>query len=204
MGPATQILIALNVAVYAIESLAGISLVPTFALWPIGSYPVRGAGFEVGFEVWQLITSAFLHGNLTHLLLNMFALWMFGREVEHVLGTQSFLALYTAAVLSGSVAQLITVSMSDGPVYPTVGASGGVFGVLLAFGMLFPRRTIVPLFPPIPMPAWLFVALYGLLELSNGVMGTNQGVAHFAHLGGMLGALLVLWLGRVRRPRGYR
>jgi membrane associated rhomboid family serine protease len=203
MGPATQILIALNVAVYAIESLLGTSLVATFALWPIGSFPVRGGGF-VGFEIWQLITSAFLHGSPTHLLLNMFALWMFGREVEYTLGTQSFLALYAAAVLAGSVAQLITVSMSDGPVYPTVGASGGVFGVLLAFGMLFPRRTIVPIFPPIPMPAWLFVLLYGLLELSNGVMGTNQGVAHFAHLGGMLGALLVMWLGGARRPRNYR
>jgi rhomboid family protein len=102
-------------------------------------------------------------------------------------------------VLTGSLAQLVVVSMSAGPPYPTVGASGGIFGILLAFGVLFPRRTVVPLFPPIPMPAWTFVLLYALLELLNGVLGTVQGVAHFAHLGGMLGAFAVLWLGRPQR-----
>jgi membrane associated rhomboid family serine protease len=179
----------------------GDGLVLTFALWPMGRFPVAGQNIEVGFHFWQLITSAFMHGSFTHLLLNMFALWMFGKDVERVLGTQGYLSLYAAAVLSGSIAQLITVSMSDGPIYPTVGASGGVFGVLLAFGTLFPRRTVMPLFPPIPMPAWLFVTLYGLIELSNGVFGTVQGVAHFAHLGGMVGAALILWLGRPRARR---
>ena len=84
---------------------------------------------------------------------------------------------------------------------PTVGASGGVFGLLLAFGMAFPQRRIILLFPPIPMPAWLFVTLYGLLELYLGVTGTSQGVAHFAHLGGMVVGfvLLTLWRGQVRR-----
>jgi membrane associated rhomboid family serine protease len=156
---------------------------------------------EVGFHFWQLITSAFLHGSPTHLFLNMLALWMFGRDVERVLGTQGYLSLYAAAVLSGSIAQLAVVSMSDGPIYPTVGASGGVFGILLAFGMFFPKRTVMPVFPPIPMPAWVFVTLYALIELANGVFGTVQGVAHFAHLGGMVGAFVVLKLGRPRRPR---
>ncbi len=200
MGPATLILIAANVAVFALQSVAGDSLMLTFALWPLGRFPVPGLQTEVGFHAWQLFSSAFLHGNFTHLLLNMLALWMFGRDVERVLGTRGYLSLYAAAVLTGSLAQLAVVSMSDGPIYPTVGASGGVFGILLAFGMFFPRRTVVPLFPPIPMPAWVFVLLYALLELANGVMGTVQGVAHFAHLGGMLGALLVLWLGRRRAP----
>jgi membrane associated rhomboid family serine protease len=200
MGPATLILIASNVAIFALQSVTGDGLVLTFALWPLGEYPVAGTQTEVGFHAWQLITSAFLHGNFTHLLLNMLALWMFGRDVERVLGTRGYLSLYAAAVLSGSLAQLAVVSMSGGPIYPTVGASGGVFGILLAFGMFFPRRTVVPFFPPIPMPAWVFVLLYALLELSNGVMGTVQGVAHFAHLGGMLGALIVLWLGRRRAP----
>jgi membrane associated rhomboid family serine protease len=197
MGPATQILIAANVAVFALQNVLGGGLVLPFALWPLGRFPVSGGG-EVGFQVWQLFTSAFLHGNFTHLLLNMLALWMFGRDVEAVLGTRGFLSLYAAAVLSGSLAQLAVVSMSTGPVYPTVGASGGVFGILLAFGMLFPRRTVMPLFPPIPMPARVFVLVYALIELVNGVFGTVQGVAHFAHLGGMVGAFAVMKLGRVR------
>jgi membrane associated rhomboid family serine protease len=203
MGPATRILIAANVAVFALQYVLGDSLLLNFALWPLGQFPVDGAGTEVGFRVWQLFTSAFLHDPRTpaHLLLNMFGLWMFGRDVETVLGTRGFLSLYAAAVLSGSLAQLAVVSMSEGPIYPTIGASGGVFGVLLAFGMLFPRRIVVPMFPPIPMQARVFVLIYALLELANGVFGTVQGVAHFAHLGGMLGALLVLWLGR---PRGSR
>jgi membrane associated rhomboid family serine protease len=201
MGNASRILIGANVIVFALQSMSGDGLALQLALWPLGRFPIDRFGNEVGFHVWQLFTSAFLHGNLTHLLLNMFALWMFGRDVELVLGTRRFLILYMAAVLTGSLAQLAVVSMSGGPPYPTVGASGGVFGILLAFGALFPRRTVVPLFPPIPMPAWVFVLLYGLLELTNGVLGTVQGVAHFAHLGGMLGAAAVLWL--ARQPRRF-
>jgi membrane associated rhomboid family serine protease len=201
MGNASRILIGANVIVFALQSMSGDGLVLQLALWPLGRFPIDRFGNEVGFHVWQLFTSAFLHGNLTHLLLNMFALWMFGRDVELVLGTRRFLTLYMAAVLTGSLAQLAVVSMSGGPPYPTVGASGGVFGILLAFGALFPRRTVVPLFPPIPMPAWVFVLLYGVLELTNGVLGTVQGVAHFAHLGGMLGAAAVLWL--ARQPRRF-
>jgi membrane associated rhomboid family serine protease len=121
----------------------------------------------------------------------MFGLWMFGRDCERVLGARRYLALYFGAVLTASLTQLVVSSLA-GADYPTVGASGGVFGVLLAFGMLFPQRRIVLLFPPIPMPTWLFVTLYGLMELANGVLGTQAGVAHFAHLGGMLGAWLLL------------
>ena len=92
--------------------------------------------------------------------------------------------------LCSSVTQLLVVSMmTSSGVYPTVGASGAIFGVLLAFGLLFPRRTIVLLIPPIPMPAIVFVILFALLELFSGVFGTNQGVAHFAHLGGMVARL---------------
>ena len=93
--------------------------------------------------------------------------------------------------------QLLFAALT-GAIYPTVGASGGLFGLLLAFGMMFPNRMIMPLFPPIPMKAKLFVAIFGGLELLFGVTGTMQGVAHFAHLGGMLGGFLMIryWQGR--------
>ena len=85
-----------------------------------------------------------------------------------------------------------------GSAAPSIGASGGVFGLLLAFAMLFPQRQIVLLFPPIPMPAWVFALGYAVLELALGVTGTEAGVAHFAHLGGMLGAYLYIMVSRLR------
>jgi membrane associated rhomboid family serine protease len=193
-------LILSNVAVFALENIWGDAFVATFSLWPVGRFPVAELGTVVGFRFWQLVTSAFLHANLAHLFLNMFALWIFGRDVERALGSSLYLAVYGAAVLAAALAQLLVVSWTavSGAVYPTVGASGGVFGVLLAFGMLFPRRIVMLIFPPIPMPAWLFVLAYAVIELANGVFGTEQGVAHFAHLGGMLGAYVVLRLGRRR------
>lgn len=189
-------LILVNVAAFALQLLYPGLLVP-FALWPLGAH--TAAGLAARFEPWQLVTYAFLHGGVAHLGLNMFALWMFGRDCERALGSARYLALYFAAVLSAAATQLAVASWAHAS-YPTIGASGGVFGVLLAFAVLYPQRRIMLLFPPIPMPAWLFVTLYGLIELSNGVLGTDAGVAHFAHLGGMLGAGLMLrhWM-RARR-----
>jgi len=193
LGPVARALIVVNVLVFLLQAGAPLGLVADFALWPAGRFRMPGVGLEVGFEPWQLVTYSFLHGNVAHLALNMFGLWMFGRDVERYLGSVRFLAMYFAAVLTAGLTQLVVVSSAlHGPPVPTVGASGGVFGVLLAFGLLFPRRTVMLLFPPIPMPAWLFVTLYGVIELMNGVMGTTAGVAHFAHLGGMIGAFLVL------------
>ena len=198
VGPVTRLLIGLNVAAFLAEESVGDAMIVRLALWPIGrSRAIPGAG-DAHFAVWQLLTSSLLHANMSHLFVNMFALYMFGRDVERALGSARYLRLYVAAVLSAALVQLAVVSWpSGGPIYPTLGASGGVFGVLLAFGMLFPRRIVTLIFPPIPMPAWLFVIGYGLFELLNGVRGTRSGVAHFAHLGGMLGALLLLlrWRG---------
>jgi membrane associated rhomboid family serine protease len=104
-------------------------------------------------------------------------------------------------VLAAAAAQLLITALL-GSTFPTVGASGGLFGLLLAFGMMFPNRTIVPLFPPIPMKAKVFVALYGGLELLLGVTGSASGVAHFAHLGGMLGGFLMLRYWRGQSPFG--
>ena len=186
-------LIGLNVAVFVLQVLYPLLLVP-FALWPLGAQ--LHAGLPGHFEPWQLLTYAFLHGGLAHLSLNMFALWMFGRDCERALGARRYLTLYFAAVLTAAATQLAVGALTRSA-HPTIGASGGVFGVLLAFAVLYPERRIMLLFPPIPLPAWLFVTLYGLIELTNGVIGTGAGVAHFAHLGGMLGAGLVLRYWRI-------
>lgn len=195
------LLIIANVAAYFLLAPLGGVAFGAFALWPLGEYYIPEMGGTVGFEVWQLVTSAFLHGSTLHLLLNMIGLMSFGGEIERVLGPRRYLILYFTAVIVAALVQLIVVSTTPGPIYPTVGASGGVFGVLLAFGMMFPRRMVMLLFPPIPMPAWLLVTLFGALELFNGVVGTQSGIAHFAHLGGMLGAWVLLR--RWRRPIRY-
>lgn len=185
-------LLLINVAVYALEILdrSG-TLLTYFALWPIGTQ---------GFWLWQLLTYSFLHEpqNPLHLVFNMFALWMFGADVERVWGRKRFLTYYFTCVLTAALTQLL-VSYFAGSYSPTIGASGGVFGVLLAFGMMFPNRTILLIFPPIPMPAWLLVTLYGAFELYAGVTGAMSDVAHFAHLGGMLGGYLMIRYGRSRR-----
>lgn len=192
MPPVVRLLVAVNAGVFLLESLAGLDLTAAFALWPAGSFRVAGYGGLVGFAPWQVATYAFLHANLAHLALNMFGLWTFGRDVERAVGSRRFAALYAASVLVAGLAQLVVASVPPVQAYPTVGASGGVFGVLLAFAVLFPRRTVMLVIPPIPMPAWLFVTGYAALELFWGVTGTVAGVAHFAHLGGMVGAWLLL------------
>ena len=192
MPAVTRTLLIANVAIFGLQVLTQNAFLPAFALWPIASPQYPGAP---SFEVWQLLTYGFLHGDWTHLFFNMFALYMFGGDVERLLGAQRFLQYYLVCVIGAAVAQLVVMSGISTPPLPTVGASGGVFGLLLAFGMAFPRRRIMLIFPPIPMPAWLFVTLYGLLELYLGVTGSQVGVAHFAHLGGMAAgyAMLVYW-----------
>jgi len=192
-------LIAANVAIFALQAVHNDALISVFALWPIGRYHVEDLHAVVGFEPWQLITYAFLHANLVHIGLNMWALFLFGPDVERTLGARHYILMYFAAVVSAALVQLAAVTATrHAGIYPTIGASGGIFGVLLAFGVLYPRRTVVLLFPPIPMPAWLLVTAFGLIELANGVLGTEAGVAHFAHLGGMLGAYLELRYWRQR------
>jgi membrane associated rhomboid family serine protease len=189
--PITLALVTANVAVFLLQlALPGI-LVP-LALWPLGSSP--------SFQPWQLLTYAFLHGSLFHLAFNMFALYMFGGPIEQVFGQRRYLIYYLVCVVSAAVTQLAVSAMSH-TVYPTIGASGGVFGLLLAYAIYFPRNRIMLLFPPIPMPARVFVIVYAVLELIFGVTGTEEGVAHFAHLGGLVGGFLMLqfWRGG-RRP----
>jgi membrane associated rhomboid family serine protease len=197
--PVTRVLIVANVAMFLLQQLMPGPLLAWFALWPLNSAPQLGGA--AGFQAWQVVTYSFLHGGLMHLFFNMFALYMFGGEIERTIGARRYLQYYFAAVVTAALTQLVVAATSHMPPYPTVGASGGIFGLLLAFGLFFPRRIIVLLIPPIPLPAWLFVTLYGAIELYLGVTGSQAGVAHFAHLGGMLGGWLMLRYWRTRRTR---
>ena len=198
MPPVTTALIAANVALFLLE-MAAPGLVGMLALWPLGASKF---GAAVGFQPWQLLSYAFLHGSLVHLAFNMFALYMFGGAIERVFGGRRYFWYYLVCVLSAAIAQLLVAAMT-GLFYPTVGASGGVFGLLLAYAMYFPNNRIMLLFPPIPMPARVFVLLYAALELYLGVTGTQEGVAHFAHLGGMVGGFVMLRYWRVM-PGAWR
>jgi membrane associated rhomboid family serine protease len=199
MPPVTKTLLIANVAVYLAQQFAGDVLVLWFALWPLASPDYGMPGAPAGFLPWQVVTYSFLHGNQLHILVNMLGLYMFGSEVERVLGQRRYFTYYFVSVLVAAIAQLVMSALNPGPPYPTVGASGGVFGLLLAYGMFFPRRIVMLIFPPIPMPAWLFVIVYACLELYLGVTGSQSGVAHFAHLGGMLGGWIMLRYWRRRR-----
>jgi membrane associated rhomboid family serine protease len=191
LPPATRALILLNAGVYLLQLYEPHTMETLFALQPLSS----GA-----FRPWQLLTYGFLHdpGNFAHLFLNMFALFMFGRTLELYWGARRFVIFYLVCVIAAGVTQLV-VEGAAGPAEPVIGASGGVFGVLLAFAWYFPRQRLFVIPIPIPIPAWLFVTIYGLVELLFGVTGREAGVAHFAHLGGMLGGALCILFWRTRR-----
>lgn len=192
--PTVRNILIACIGVFLLQMALGDRLVVMFGLWPPNP-------FTPHFQPWQLVSYSFLHGGYAHLFFNMFALYMFGPELERLLGARRFFTYYIVCVIGAAVAQLLVLRMLGNPPTPTVGASGGIFGLLLAFGLAFPRRRLMLLFPPIPMPAWLFVTLYGLLELYLGVWGHDSSVAHFAHLGGMVGgfALILYWRAKQRR-----
>jgi membrane associated rhomboid family serine protease len=196
--PINKALVLANVIVFALQYLLGNTLDIWLALWP----PQAAKFGYPDFHVWQLLTYGFMHGGFTHLFFNMFALFMFGSDIERLFGAKRYLIYYLFCVVGAALMHLIVVTAANMPPLPTVGASGGVFGLLLAFGMAYPKRMIMLLFPPIPMPAWLFVTLYGLLELYLGITQTASGVAHFAHLGGMAtGFVLIRYWQAQRRAR---
>ncbi|MGC1457858.1 MAG: rhomboid family intramembrane serine protease [Steroidobacteraceae bacterium] len=187
LPPVTRALLLTNVGIFLLQLVFGPALVQWLALWPPGPY----------FEPWQLLSYAFLHDGFLHILVNMFALFMFGTPMERYLGARRFTVYYFLCVLTAGLTQT-TVTVLEHAGSPTIGASGGIFGLLLAFAMYFPRARVTLLFPPIPLPAWLFVLIYGLVELFMGVTGNEADVAHFAHLGGMLGgaAIILFWRAR--------
>jgi membrane associated rhomboid family serine protease len=201
MGPVGLALILINVIVFAMQSWLGKPysslFMVLFALWP-----PQAAQFNIEFHWWQLLTYGFLHGSPIHLFLNMFGLLMFGSYIERWVGPYRFLVYYLLCVIGAALMHLLVVSALGRPPSPMVGASGGIYGLLLAFGMSFPSRKLTLMFPPVTLPAWLMVTLYGIFELVMGVTRTASGIAHFAHLGGMVtGFVVILWWRAQRRAR---
>jgi membrane associated rhomboid family serine protease len=196
-----KILVAANVLVFLLQGVSHGWIEQQFALWPL--QPIEG---NVYFHVWQIITYAFLHDthNISHILFNMLGLWMFGAEIERYVGPRRLLACYFASVITAALTQLLIPNLFGAPPGITLGASGGVFGLLLAYAVMFPHRKVVPLIPPIPMPAWLFATIYACIELFLGVTGSMSGIAHFAHLGGMIGSALVLMQWRASGRKTYK
>jgi membrane associated rhomboid family serine protease len=185
-------LIAANVLVFGLQFVSPGIMEGLFALQPLQPDPSDGQSY---FHFWQIVTYAFLHDTrqIMHLLLNMWGLWMFGAEIERYVGPRRLLTCYFASVLTAAVTQLFVPEMFGAPPVPVIGASGGVFGLILVYALMFPHRKIMLLIPPIPMPAWVFATLYAAAELIFGVTGT---------LSGMIGGALVFM--QWRRPRNVR
>src|SRR5262249_3344612 len=160
MPPVTLNLIIANVAVFLLESAGTISPEGLLALWP----PVPGP-FRSHSELGQLVTYSFLHGNTAHIFFNMFALYMFGADVERLFGSRFYTAYYFVSVLAAAICHLVVTTWMGAEPIPTVGASGGIYGVLLAYGLYFPHRQVMLLIPPIPITALTLVVVYALLEL---------------------------------------
>ena len=200
LPPVTQALLLINVAIFFLDELLGRSLTAWFALFPIG---------DRNFLPWQVVTYGFLHGNFMHLLFNGIGIWMFGSDVELDLGRRRYLVLYFGSILGGALLHMLMTPLIDpSSRAPILGASGAVFGLLTAFAMRNPNRTILLLIPPIPMKARTMAIVYGALEVwallpafVPGVSFLNQlmgNIAHLAHLGGMLVSFLTIryWQGR--------
>ena len=211
--PITQGLMIACVVMFLLQQVLPPATVASMALWPLGPNGLDVFSAPNEFKPWQLLTYGFLHGSFPHLLFNMLALYTFGAPLEYTWGNRRFLTYFLVCIAGAGVLQLIvgwwTVSNGGMP-YPTVGASGGVFGLLLAYGMLFPNQRLMLIFPPIAMKARTLVIVYGAIELMLGFTGLQPGVAHFAHLGGMLFGWLLIryWRGQPpfnkRKPPGPR
>jgi membrane associated rhomboid family serine protease len=187
IGPLTKSLVLICVGLFCLQLVAPPELERWLALWPWASG---------NFMPWQVLSYGFLHGDLWHLLFNMLGLWMFGSELERIWGPRRYLQFLLASLLAAALVQIMWTHWV-GTRVPTVGASGALFGLLLAYGMTFPNRMIMLIIPPIPMKAKYFVWLYAAVEIYFGLQG-RDGIAHFAHLGGMVGGYLMLsyWRGQ--------
>ena len=151
------------------------------------------------FRSYQFVTYMFLHGGFAHLFSNMFALWMFGRTLEYELGSRRFLIYYMVCGIGAALFQMGVAWLTGDIYFRVVGASGAVMGLLLAFGVMHPNNMIYIIPLPFPIKAKWFVMGYAVLEIVLGWSGVNTGIAHFAHVGGMLWGLMLLFLWRKQR-----
>ena len=195
--PVTRSILIINVVVWLACLLFG-NLVFYLALF----------NYDSGlFNVYQLVTYMFTHVNFNHIFFNMFALFMFGGVLENYWGQKRYLIYYMITGIGAGLVQLLFLHLEGitDPV-PTIGASGAIFGLLLAFGMLFPDTPLFLLFVPIPIKAKYFVIGYGLIEFFFGISNrSGSNVAHFAHLGGMLfGIILILYWRSKRKTFDFR
>lgn len=202
LPPVTKNLLIINVLVYL-----GLLVAERYGLWLEGLLGLHFV-WSPFFHVYQFLSYMFVHAGFWHLFFNMFSLWMFGRIMEMAWGPRRFLLFYmvcgVGAGLSQEAFQFVQLfSGMFGALAPTVGASGAIYGILLAFGMTYPNERIMLLIPPIPLKAKYFVMLFAAIELFSAITEGGGNVAHCAHLGGMLfGWLLILYWRRRDRRRG--
>ena len=210
MPTAIRHIIIINILVMIMTSLNGDFMYEHFALF----YPTSPF-----FRWWQPVTHMFMHGGFWHLFFNMYTLYIFGSVLERIWGTKKFLVFYfvtgigAAAIhtgvewiqmqhwlgeaAQGSMAAQTSIHMLK--MTPTVGASGAIYGVLMGYAMLYPDSVLTLIFPPISMKAKWFVLIFAAIELLTGVTGTGGGIAHFAHLGGLVFGFLLIWYWKKRR-----
>ena len=190
--PMTVHLIIINVLMYFATKFNGQYMYENFSLF----YPTTP-----WFKVWQPLSYMFMHGGFWHIFFNMYSLFIFGKAVEQIIGRQRFTILYFAAGFAAAAAQLGVQALDPAlQGVPTVGASGCVYGIIIAFAMIFPEARLTLIFPPVTLSAkWMAIVFIGI-ELFTGITGTQAGVAHFAHLGGaLIGWLLIWWW--YKRPK---
>ena len=207
---AVKNIIIINIMIMIMTSLNEEFMVEKFALF----YPTSPF-----FHWWQPVTHMFMHGGFWHLFFNMYTLYIFGSVLERIWGTKKFLVFYFVTGLGaaaihtgvewmqmqhwlgeaaqGSMAAQTSIHMLK--MTPTVGASGAIYGVLMGYAMLYPDSVLTLIFPPISMKAKWFVLVFAAIELLTGVTGTGGGIAHFAHLGGLVFGFLLIWYWKKRR-----
>jgi membrane associated rhomboid family serine protease len=186
-------LLIINISLFIVQFLAGLvgisDIFDGLALWPraVLTFPA----------LWQLVTYMFLHGGISHILFNMFALWMFGTDLERDWGTTHFLRYYFLCGIGAGVCVVLASRVFGGMDIPTIGSSGAIFGLLLAFGVLYPERIILFSFL-FPIQAKYFVMIIGAITFLSSLAGSRSGVSHVAHLGGMIFGYIYLTKGCMR------
>ena len=196
--PVTTSLIGACAVMFLLQDMAPAEVINRLILWPLGDH-ARGPGFYP----WQLISYGFLHGSFLHILVNMFVLWMFGVQIEKLWGSGRFAFYYFFCVVGAGLFHLAVGVLAPGGGSPVLGASGGVLGVLVAFGRIYPNQMIMLLIPPVPVKAKYLVIIIGAISILAGMTGALGGIAHFAHLGGMVFGfgLLLYWESKYGRGR---